>query len=155
MGYCLADEHPRTEFVSSQRVDRVARRPQIIRYALLGDWTLLVGRDDSSNELLSLHVAAPDDWWFHAASVPGSHVILCAKDGAKPSRATLRSAAAIAAYYSKAKDAATVRVHCTRARYVRKPPGTKLGTVEISRGTIMKVRPDCGCATRMRSFQPG
>jgi predicted ribosome quality control (RQC) complex YloA/Tae2 family protein len=49
-------------------------------------------------------VAEDEDWWFHADSVPGSHVILRAKPDAEPSRETLRQAAAIALYYSKARN---------------------------------------------------
>jgi hypothetical protein len=39
-------------------------------------------------------------------------------------------------------------VHCTRARNVKKPRGVKAGTVQVSRGSVLKVRPEIGHATR-------
>ncbi|MGN6734567.1 MAG: hypothetical protein ACTHMB_21755, partial [Candidatus Binatia bacterium] len=60
-------------------------------------------------------------------------------------------AAAVAAYHSKARHASTVSVHCSRARHVSKPRGVKTGTVNVSRGRVLKVRPDISFATRQRS----
>ena len=64
----------------------------------------------------------------------------------------LRHAAAVAAYHSKARHASVVRVYCTRARFVRKEPGTTVGTVQVSQGTVMKVRPETTFATRVGIF---
>lgn len=111
------------------------------RYELPGGWVVLAGRTDRDNEILSLKVAGPNDWWFHVRGVPGSHVILRAREGEDPDRATLKQAAAIAAYHSKARHAGDVAVSCTRARYVGKPPGAKPGTVSIRKESILKVRP--------------
>jgi predicted ribosome quality control (RQC) complex YloA/Tae2 family protein len=102
---------------------------------------VLVGLSDADNDRLSLKVASQDDWWFHVRGMPGSHVILRAVEGLEPDRATLERAAAIAAYHSKARDGGVVAVSCTRARYVTKPPGAKLGTVQIRKEIVLKVRP--------------
>jgi predicted ribosome quality control (RQC) complex YloA/Tae2 family protein len=134
-------------FVQDSR--RALSKPRILRYELPGDWTLLVGAADDDNDYLSTVLARPDDWWFHAEGVPGSHVILRAKPDEEPPRETLRQAAAVAAYHSKARGAGTARVHCTRARYVTKPRGSKTGTVRVSRGTVMKVYPGIDFAARV------
>ena len=126
-------------------------RPRIHRYELPGGWTVLAGATDDDNDQLSTTIAAPEDWWFHAEGVPGSHVVLRAKPDEDPNRDTLRQAAAVAAYHSKARAAGTVRVHCTRARYVKKPRRAKVGTVEVSHGTVLRVRPDVSFARRVRS----
>ena len=125
-------------------------KPRIIQYELPGGWTLLAGTTDAANDHLSTTLAAPEDWWFHAESVPGSHVILRAKPDEEPSRDTLRQAAAVAAYHSKARAAGSARVYCTRARYLMKPRGAKVGTVEVARGKVLKVRPDISVATRLQ-----
>lgn len=114
---------------------------RLIEYTLPGDWKVLVGRTDSDNDHLSLKVARPDDWWFHVRGMPGSHVLLQGPAAEEPDRQTLKRAAAIAAYHSKARQAGTVPVSCTRARYVTKPLGAKAGTVQIRRETVLKVRP--------------
>jgi predicted ribosome quality control (RQC) complex YloA/Tae2 family protein len=114
----------------------------LIHYTLPGDWTVLVGRTDADNDRLSLHIAKPNDWWFHIRGMPGSHVLLLARPGADPDRATLKRAAAIAAYHSKARAAGLVAVSCTRARYVTKPRDAPAGTVNIRKETVLKVRPE-------------
>ena len=124
-------------------------KSRILRYKLPGDWTLLVGATDDGNDYLSTTIAEPDDWWFHADGVPGSHVILRAKTTEEPGRETLRQAAAVAAYHSKARAAGTAKVHCTRARYVTKPRGVKIGTVRVSQGTVLRVYPGIDAATRV------
>jgi predicted ribosome quality control (RQC) complex YloA/Tae2 family protein len=109
---------------------------------------VLAGATDQDNDYLSTEAAEPEDWWFHAEGVPGSHVILRAKPDEEPSRETIERAAAVAAYHSKARGAGTVRVHCARARHVTKPRGAKIGTVQVSKGTVITVRPDVSHAIR-------
>src|SRR6266508_4277433 len=123
------------------------QRARLIEYTLPGGWQVLAGRTDADNDRLSLNIAMPDDWWFHVRGMPGSHVILRARPGDDPDRATLKRAAAIAAYHSRARTAGLVAVSCTRARYVTKPPGAKPGTVEIRKEIILKVRPELPQAT--------
>lgn len=119
------------------------RRPKtaVYQYELSEGWIALAGRTDSDNDRLSITLAGPDDWWFHAHGLPGSHVLLRARPGLEPSRATLKEAAAIAAFHSKAREAGIVPVVATQARYVTKPKGAKAGTVCIRKETILKVRP--------------
>ena len=128
-----------------------AAKPRIISYELPGDWTVWVGATDADNDYLSTQMAEPNDWWFHVDNLPGSHVILRARSDAEPGRETLKQAAAVAAYHSKARNARIVPVHCTRARHVRKPRGAKTGTVRVERGSVLKVRPDISFATRVRA----
>jgi len=126
-------------------------KPRILSYELPGGWMVFAGASDADNDYLSTQVAEPNDWWFHADKVPGSHVILRARTDAEPSRDTLKQAAAVAAYHSKARNASMVAVHCSRARHVSKPRGVKTGTVNVSRGRVLKVRPDIGFAIRQPS----
>jgi predicted ribosome quality control (RQC) complex YloA/Tae2 family protein len=126
-------------------------KPRILYYELPGAWTLLVGASDADNDYLGIEVAQPDDWWFHADKVPGSHVLLRSKADEDPSAETLRQAASIAAYHSKARNAGIIPVHCTRARHVTKPRGVKTGTVNVKHGKVLKVRPDISFATRKRA----
>jgi predicted ribosome quality control (RQC) complex YloA/Tae2 family protein len=127
-------------------------KPRILAYQLPGEWTVLLGASDADNDYVSTQVAEPNDWWFHADGVPGSHVILRAKPNEEPSKETLRQAASVAAYHSKARNAGTTPVHCTSARYVKKPRGVKTGTVQVARGTTLKVRPDISFATRIQAI---
>ncbi|MFN2375382.1 MAG: NFACT RNA binding domain-containing protein [Candidatus Binatia bacterium] len=110
-------------------------------YELPGGWTVLAGRTEADNDYLSLKLASPRDWWFHARAVPGSHVLLRAREDAEPDRATLEAAAAVAAWHSKARAGGVVPVSCTLAVNVSKPRGAEPGTVTIRKEKVFKVRP--------------
>lgn len=119
---------------------------QPVEYILPGNWKVVVGRTDADNDYLSLKVAAADDWWFHVRGMPGSHVVLKCPAGEEPDKQTLKKAAAIAAYHSKARGGGIVAVSCTRARHVTKPRDAKPGTVRIRKEVVLKVRPGTGDA---------
>ena len=102
---------------------------------------MLAGKTDVDNDYLSLKRAKPNDYWFHVRGIPGSHVVLRAGATEVPDRATLKRAAAVAAYYSKARHGGIVPVSCTQARYVTKPKGAKPGLVQIRKEITLKVRP--------------
>jgi NFACT N-terminal and middle domains/NFACT protein RNA binding domain len=105
-------------------------------------WFVLVGRSNFENDEITFQVAKPTDLWFHAQSVPGSHVILRSRGGSDgpPSR-VIERAASIAAHFSKAKHSALVPVIYTQRKYVRKFRGAKPGQVVCEREKMMMVPP--------------
>ncbi|HOS65313.1 MAG TPA: NFACT RNA binding domain-containing protein [Candidatus Latescibacteria bacterium] len=107
-----------------------------------GGWLVLVGRNDDENDALSLKATAPDDLWFHAQGCPGSHVVL-KKEGRKeqPGRQAIAEAAAVAAYWSKARGSSKVGVSYTLGKYVTKPRGSPPGTVTIRHEKLITVPP--------------
>jgi predicted ribosome quality control (RQC) complex YloA/Tae2 family protein len=119
--------------------------PDLTTYLVSGRWTVLAGRTDADNDSLSLRVAGPNDWWFHVKGMPGSHVVLrCGPEGEEPDRDAIKTAAAIAAWHSKAREGGVVPVTCTRARFVSKPRGARPGTVQVRKETVLRVRPGLG-----------
>jgi len=116
-------------------------QPDCWIYALPGGFEVLAGKTDNDNDLLSLKVATQEDLWFHVRGLPGSHVILHHPENTRPDNTTIRLAAAIAAWHSKARNAGTVPVCYTEAKHVGKPRGAKPGSVAIKREKIVKVRP--------------
>ncbi len=113
----------------------------VVEYEIPGGWSVLAGKNDTVNDLLTFKLSKPNDYWFHVRGMPGSHVLLRAKPGTDPDRNTLKDAAAIAAFHSKARTGGVVPVSCTRAQYVTKPQGAKPGTVQIRKESVLKVRP--------------
>lgn len=124
-----------------QRGRRAPPSLKVWEHDLGGGWRVLAGRTAQDNDRLSLKVARANDWWFHVRGMPSSHVILQGPDGEEPSREILRRAAAVAAYYSKARGGGVTPVSATRAQYVTKPRGAKPGTVQIRKEVVLKVRP--------------
>jgi predicted ribosome quality control (RQC) complex YloA/Tae2 family protein len=115
------------------------REPAVWQYEIEGGWIARAGKTDADNDLLSLHFARPNDWWFHIKGLPGSHVVLSG-DG-QPDNATLKAAASIAAWHSKARSAGIVAVNYTMAANVSKPRGAKPGSVTIKKEKTLNVRP--------------
>ena len=103
-------------------------------------YTVLVGRSARLNDEITFRRAAPDDLWFHARNVPGAHVIL--RSGGRPvSEDTMRRVAALAAYYSAARDSASVDVQVARVRDLRRHPSGRPGQVLIRREEVIRVTP--------------
>ncbi len=94
---------------------------------------ILVGRNNTQNDFLTLKLASRHDLWLHTKEIPGTHVIvklpktISSIDDIPDS--TLEEAAAFAAYYSKASQADKVPVDYTFTANVYKPKGAKPGMV--------------------------
>jgi predicted ribosome quality control (RQC) complex YloA/Tae2 family protein len=103
---------------------------------------VLVGRTARDNDVLSLKLAAPRDFWFHVAGESGSHVVVRNPDklDALP-RETKRFAAALAAGYSKARRGGKIAIHMARAGDVSKSRGLAPGKVHLRRFTTVHARP--------------
>lgn len=116
---------------------RVARR-----FVSPDGWTVLVGKSAEDNDALSLQLCGPDDFWFHLASDSGSHVVVRNPERAdRLPRDTERFAAALAAGYSKARNAGRVAVHACRGADVSKRRGQPPGEVTLARWRSIQVAP--------------
>ncbi len=118
---------------------RKPEKPKLERYVSSDGTEILVGKNNKQNDFLTNKLAAKDDWWLHVKDIPGSHVVIRSKD---PSPQTIKEAAVLAAYYSKARDSSSVPVDYTRIRYVKKPAGAKPGFVIYERQQTVYVTPD-------------
>ena len=120
---------------------RPAAAPPYRTFAPPGGYTLYCGKNNHGNDALVRQVAAPDDLWFHAHGHAGAHVVLKAPSGAAVPDETLRAAAALAAYYSKGRDAAAVEVVYTAVRHVHKFRGARPGQVQVKTFRTLEVAP--------------
>lgn len=103
---------------------------------------VLVGRTAADNDVLSLKLAAPNDFWLHVAGESGSHVVVRNPDRLdRLPRDTLQFAAALAARYSKARNARRVAVHVATCAEVHKPRGLPPGKVILNRFKTVHVSP--------------
>ena len=117
-------------------------------YIIEGKYNVYVGKDSKNNDLLTTRFAKQNDYWFHARSVSGSHVVLRIENvkEAVPKN-ILKMTASLAAYHSKAKTAGTVPVAYTLKKYVVKKKAMPVGTVHLLREDVLLVKPEIpkGC----------
>lgn len=112
------------------------------RFDLDDGYEVWVGKNARQNDELTFHVAQKYDFWLHARGVPGSHTVLHIPNrDAEPGRRRKQVAAAIAAYYSKARGSGLVPVMVTRRKYVRSPKGAAPGAVRVDREDVLLVEP--------------
>jgi predicted ribosome quality control (RQC) complex YloA/Tae2 family protein len=112
------------------------------RTFVIDGFEVLVGRGDQDNDHLTFDLADPADLWLHVAGgTPGSHVVVRNPDEVAVPRPVIERAAALAAWYSKARSASKVEVHFCRAGDVKKPRGVPAGLVEIARYRTIRVKP--------------
>ncbi|WP_034550118.1 NFACT RNA binding domain-containing protein [Carnobacterium funditum] len=101
--------------------------------------TILVGKNNLQNDLLTMKTARKSDIWLHAKNIPGSHVII---QNNSPSEQTISEAANIAAYFSKSQLSASVPVDVVEVKKIKKPNGAKPGFVIYEGQQTVFVTPD-------------
>lgn len=112
------------------------------RFVVAGGFEVWAGKNSANNDLLTVRHSRPNDIWFHARGVGGSHVVIKVGSAAgEPSKEAIRQAASIAAYYSKHRNAKRVPVAYTEKKYVRKPKGAAPGSVTAEREKVIMVDP--------------
>ena len=100
------------------------------------------GKSDKDGDILTFTVANGNDWWFHVANYPGSHVVLKCPKGTEPDHESLKDAALLALYFSKAKKGGGDDITVTQVKHVGKSRGAKAGLVSVSRHKKVYCRMD-------------
>ena len=90
-----------------------------VEYVSSEGFRILVGRNNTENDTLTLKMAGKTDLWLH----------------------TIFEAAAIAAYHSKARNSEQVPVDYVPVKYVKKPSGAKPGMVIFTNNRTVYVKP--------------
>jgi predicted ribosome quality control (RQC) complex YloA/Tae2 family protein len=114
-------------------------KPSLENYTSSDGTHILVGKNNKQNDYLTNKAASKDDIWLHTKDIPGSHVVIKSSD---PSDQTIKEAANIAAYFSKARESSSVPVDFTVVRQVKKPKGAKPGFVIYEGQQTVYVTPD-------------
>ena len=89
---------------------------------------IMVGKNNTQNDILTMKTASKSDLWFHTKDIPGSHVILITSNDFAPETSILE-AAELAAYFSKGRMSSNVPVDYTTVKNVKKTKGAKPGMV--------------------------
>lgn len=112
------------------------------KFKLNDKFEVWVGKDSASNDLLTMRHSAQNDLWFHVRGASGSHTVLKISDKKNPpEKKIIETAASIAAYYSKARNASNIPVAYCERKYVKKKKGFKEGSVVMEREKVIFVKP--------------
>ena len=135
------------------RQNRKAGKPpkpmQPLHFRSSDGFDIFVGRNNKQNDQLTLKFAEKSDIWLHTQLVHGAHVILVTEGQSPPDR-SVEEAAMLAAYYSKGRDSAQVKVDYCSAKFVKKPSGARPGMVIYTNYQTAFVTPDAGTAEKLR-----
>ncbi|MDQ0198537.1 Rqc2 family fibronectin-binding protein [Neobacillus ginsengisoli] len=122
---------------NSKKVQNI--KPVLDHFLSSNGTDIIVGKNNKQNDYLTNKLAARDEFWLHTKDIPGSHVVIRSKE---PAEETIKEAAILAAYYSKARESSSVPVDFTRVRFVKKPSGAKPGFVIYENQQTVYVTPD-------------
>ncbi|XJZ28441.1 NFACT family protein [Bacillota bacterium Lsc_1132] len=122
-------------------------KPILDRFISSSGTEIIVGKNNKQNDYLTNKLAARDEIWLHTKDIPGSHVVIRSKE---PDDHTLKEAAILAAYFSKARNSSSVPVDYTKVRFVKKPSGAKPGFVIYENQQTVYVTPDEDMVLKLR-----
>ena len=135
------------------RLNRKAAKPpkpmQPFHFVSSDGLDIFVGRNNKQNDQLTLKFAEKSDIWLHTQQVHGAHVILVTNGAAPPDR-SVEEAAMLAAYHSKGRDSAQVKVDYCMAKFVKKPAGARPGMVIYTNYQTAFVTPDAALCEKLR-----
>lgn len=120
---------------------RAKEKGKPLHYISSEGFHIYVGKNNYQNEELTFQTANGGDWWFHAKHVPGSHVIV-KTEGRELPDTVYEEAAALAAYYSKAREQDKAEVDYTQRKNVKKPANGNPGMVIYHTNYSMVAVPD-------------
>ncbi|MBU0437368.1 DUF814 domain-containing protein [Staphylococcus succinus] len=112
---------------------------QLQEYVSTDGDTILVGKNNKQNDYLTNKKASKNHLWFHTKDIPGSHVVILNDD---PSETTIKEAAMLSGYFSKAGNSGQIPVDYTEIKHVHKPSGSKPGFVTYDNQKTLFATPD-------------
>jgi predicted ribosome quality control (RQC) complex YloA/Tae2 family protein len=122
-----------------RRIPQTKAEPLQVRYS--EDTVFYIGKNNKQNDYVTFSLGSGRDLWLHTKNIPGSHVLI-KTSRSEPAPEAIKTAALLAAYFSKGRSGSNVPVDCTQRRYVKKPSGAKPGFVIFTHQTTYYVTPD-------------
>ena len=136
----IQDELRDTGFLKKKNKTTKAKKPNYDTYFDSDGVMILVGKNNLQNNYLTHKYAKKDYWWFHTKEHTGSHVIVAKSDDL--SETTIRTAAQLSAYFSKAKKSSSVPIDYTQVSNLKKVPGTYGSFVTYTNQKTIYIDPD-------------
>jgi len=136
----IQDELINNHYLAKKKVKNKNKIPNYdVFYDDLGI-QIVVGKNNIQNNFITHKLAKKDYTWFHVQNQSGSHTVVMNNDNL--TETTIRTAAALAAFYSKSKLSSSVAVDYTKIKYVKKIPGEVGSYVTYTNQKTIYIDPD-------------
>lgn len=121
-------------FINESKLSKICKK------VIFNGYTILIGRNDASNDILTFEISGPYDIFLHVSGVPGSHVVIKKQDGDIP-KDVIKKAAELAVKNSKATGKS--KVVYTERKNVTKNNNHKIGQVNVDydKSNFIKIDP--------------
>ncbi len=126
------------KYIPVRKKQKTQKESKPIEYEVK-TFKVIIGKNNIQNDKIT-RSASPDDLWFHAREVPGSHVILVTGKR-EPPQDVIEFAASLAAGHSKYRNDLWASVDYTYVKHVSKPKGAKPGFVTYKNFKTLRVKP--------------
>ena len=113
--------------------------PHLSSITLSNGISITYGKNNLQNDTLTWKLARKSEYWFHTKDFHGSHVLVHSD---RLDEETIRTAAMIAAYYSKGRYSSSVPVVYCQIKDLKKIPGAKPGMVQLTSYKTIYIDPD-------------
>lgn len=133
--------------------DKKQKPADFLRFVSSDGFEILVGRNNTQNERLTLHTARGKDLWFHTKNAPGSHVVVMS-EGQNIPDTTKEEAAQLAVLHSSQAKGVKVAVDYTEVKNIRKTGDLKPGMVLYEQYETAYITPDPALAQKLAK-KPG
>ena len=143
-------QQPQTRMKTGRTTKRI-KQPESapMHFVSSTGYDIAVGRNNVQNERLTHKQAFKTDIWLHAQKIPGSHVIISTNSGETDDK-TLGEAAALAAWFSQARESGKVPVDYALVKHVKKMPRGRPGMVTYTDYKTIVAVPDEGLVERLK-----
>ncbi|WP_251516353.1 MULTISPECIES: Rqc2 family fibronectin-binding protein [Staphylococcus] len=137
----IRDELSEQGYMKQRKQNKKKRKQkiQLQEYRSSDGDTILVGKNNKQNDYLTNKKADKNHIWFHTKDIPGSHVVIL---NDQPSETTIKEAAMLSGYFSKAGNSGQIPVDYTLIKHVHKPSGAKPGFVTYDNQKTLYATPD-------------
>lgn len=113
--------------------------PHFMSFAFDNNVMIYVGKNNIQNDYLTFHFGKKSDLWLHAKDFHGAHVLINQNEASED---ILRTAAMLAAYYSKGKLSSSVPVNYCELKTIKKAKGAALGQVLLDTYKTIYIDPN-------------
>ncbi|MCY1038107.1 NFACT family protein [Staphylococcus nepalensis] len=145
----IREELAEQGYMKQRKQNKKKKKPaiQLQTYISTDGDTILVGKNNKQNDYLTNKKASKNHLWFHTKDIPGSHVVILNDN---PSENSIKEAAMLSGYFSKAGNSGQIPVDYTQIRHVHKPSGAKPGFVTYDNQKTLYATPDYDHIQKMK-----